>query len=227
MGTLEPLTSMLTLTLQPQAQIVCIGAHCDDIEIGCAGALIALAQRWPDAHFHCWVFSGDALRASESKNCLTQLLGAERFSLQVFDHSDGFFPAEWASIKNRIGLLRGTVDPALVLTHARSDLHQDHRTLSELTWNHFRGHTILEYEIVKWEGDLANPNLYVALTPEQLALKVNALMSAFASQAGKSWFTRSTFEALARIRGVEANAPHGLAEGFHARKAVLAPFGSA
>lgn len=209
------------LSRRPAPRIVCIGAHCDDIEIGCGGTLAALARAWPDAHFHCWVFSGDAVRVSESRACLERLLGEKRFSLQVADFRDGFFPAHWQSIKEHLSGLSRSVDPDLVFTHAAIDLHQDHRTLSELTWNHFRHHAILEYEIVKFEGDLGRPNFYVPLGTDELDAKVDALMAAFASQTGKPWFTRSTFEAIARLRGVESKAASGYAEAFHARKMVL------
>jgi LmbE family N-acetylglucosaminyl deacetylase len=177
---------MLTLKPRPSPKVVCIGAHCDDIEIGCGGTLAALAQAWPDAHFHCWVFSGNAVREQESRRCLALLLGPERFTLQVFGHRDGYFPAEWSQIKQ------------------------------------FRGPTILEYEIVKFDGDLGRTNFYVPLTNAQLTAKVDALMMAFASQAGRAWFTRSTFEAIARLRGVESNSANGLAEAFYARKSVVA-----
>jgi len=213
---------VLTLKPRPSSQVVCIGAHCDDIEIGCGGTLAALAQAWPDAHFHCWVFSGDPAREQESRHCLTLLLGPGRFSLRVFSHRDGYFPAEWLLIKQCLHELSRTVDAELVFTHTATDLHQDHRVLAELTWNHFRAHTILEYEIVKFDGDLGRTNFYVPLTSALLTIKVNALMTAFASQAGKAWFTRSTFEAIARLRGVEAQSASGFAEAFHARKSVLA-----
>lgn len=213
---------MLALTRKDTAPaIVSLGAHCDDIEIGCGGTLRALARTWPDAHFHCWVFSGDARRSAESRECLHRLLGGERFTLQVAGFRDGFFPADWGAVKERLRDLSRSVDPELVFTHAAGDLHQDHRTLAELTWNHFRRHTVLEYEIVKYDGDVGRPNLYVPLSREDLAGKVDALMGAFASQLDKPWFTPSTFEAIARLRGVEANARSGYAEAFFARKAVV------
>ena len=204
-------------------EVVCIGAHCDDIEIGCGGALAALADARPDARFHCWVFSGSGVRAQESQACLSQLVGAHRLSLQVFDHRDGYFPAEWAQIKERLSGLSQSVKADIVFTHTRDDSHQDHRTLAELTWNHFRRHLVLEYEIVKYEGDLGRTNCFIPLSAAQLQRKLDALMAAFATQADKGWFTRSTFEAIARLRGVEANAASGFAEGFFARKVVLGP----
>lgn len=202
-------------------QIVCIGAHCDDIEIGCGGSLIALAQAYPTAHFHCWVFSGDTERARESEACFNMMLGPDRYNLQVFGHRDGYFPAEWSTIKERLSKLSVSVEADLVFTHAGGDSHQDHRVLSELTWNHFRNQTILEYEIIKYEGDLGSANFFVPLGSDQLANKLDALLEAFETQKNKPWFARSTFVAIARLRGVECNAADGYAEAFYARKTVL------
>jgi LmbE family N-acetylglucosaminyl deacetylase len=216
-------TSVLTFAAGEEPQVVCLGAHCDDIEIGCGGTLAVLAQAWPKAHFHCWVFSGDEVRTRESRRCLELLLGANRFTLQVLGYRDGYFPAEWSGVKRSVDELSRAVKADLVFTHAASDLHQDHRTLAELTWNHFRRHTILEYEIVKYDGNPGPVSLFVPLSQEQLARKVDALMTAFESQTGKAWFTRSTFEAIARLRGVESAAASGYAEAFHARKLLLAP----
>lgn len=211
----------LTFPGRTAPQIVCIGAHCDDIEIGCGGALVRMAQTHATAYFHCWVFSGDAVRQAETRTCLERLVGADRLSLTVLNFRDGFFPAHWAQIKEQLATLSQSVEADLVFTHARDDSHQDHRLLSELTWNHFRRHTVLEYEVVKYEGDLGRTNLYFALSEEQMALKLDSLLAAFASQAAKPWFTRSTFEAIARLRGVECLAPSGYAEAFYARKMLI------
>ncbi len=221
MGVMERIMMALGLKGGGDPQIVCIGAHCDDIEIGCGGSLIAMAQAYPTAHFHCWVFSGDEVRSRESANCLSILLGAGRFSLHVFEFRDGYFPAEWLQIKQRLSELSRSVDADIVFTHASAESHQDHRTLSELTWNHFRSHLILEYEIIKYEGDLGRVNLYIPMTEFNMAAKLNALLGTFESQKSKSWFTRSTFEAIARLRGVECNAADGYAEAFYAKKNVL------
>lgn len=219
---------MLTFQLQqvPAPQVVCIGAHCDDIEIGCGGTLSALAEAYPAAHFHCWVFSGNDVRQRESDQCLRVLLGEGRYSLQVFGHRDGFFPTEWARIKETLSRLSQSFKADMVFTHTKDESHQDHRTLNELTWNHFRNHLVLEYEIVKYEGDLGRPNFYVPLSTAQHERKLQALMSAFPSQFSKPWFTRSTFEAITRLRGIESLAISGHAEAFFVRKAVcnqLAP----
>lgn len=200
---------------------LCLGAHCDDIEIGCGGTIATLADRFPSLQFRCMVFSGRGEREQETRKCLERLLGAGRFTLDVLDFRDGFFPAHWEDIKRCMRELSANVDPELVFTHTGDDSHQDHRIVAELTWNHFRRHPILEYEIIKYEGDLARTNCYVPLSDEVLQRKTGSLLQAFPSQANKPWFTRSTFEAIARIRGLECHAPSGYAEGFFARKLVL------
>ncbi len=202
--------------------VVCIGAHSDDIEIGCGGTLMELASAWPQASFHCWVFSGAMQRETETRACLSRLVGPQRLRLRVLDFRDGFFPSEWRAIKETMRALSCEVDPGLVFTHGMEDRHQDHRALAELTWNHFRRHPILEYEIVKYDGDLGRPNLYVPIAAATLERKTAALLDCFESQRSKPWFTRSTFEALARLRGVEANSTSGYAEAFYARKVVTA-----
>lgn len=212
---------MFSFRFQRSPVILAIGAHCDDIEIGCGATLAALAAAHPDAQVHCWLFSGDATRAAESRACIDRLLGAGRAAVQVFGFRDGFFPADWGAIKERFRDLSRTVDPELVFTHHGDDAHQDHRVMSELTGNHFRRHTVLEYEIVKYDGDLGRPNVFFPLTNVQLDAKIDALMHAFPTQAGKHWFTRSTFEGIARLRGIECNSPSGYAEAFHARKVCL------
>lgn len=214
---------------RPSAAVVALGAHCDDIEIGCGATLGALARARPALPIHCWLFSGACTpRADESRDCLDRLLGRGRAQVQIFDFRDGFFPAQWGDIKERFRDLTRGLDASLVFTHRHDDAHQDHRVLSELVGNHFRRHTVLEYEIVKYDGDLGRPNLFVPLSRAQLNAKIDALMAAFPTQAGKHWFTRDTFEGIARLRGIECNAPSGFAEAFYSRKVVLdadLPFG--
>lgn len=202
-------------------QVVCIGAHCDDIEIGCGGSLLALAQAYPKAVFHAWVFSGEPRRAAETAHCLSSLVGTDRLRLKQMGYRDGYFPADWSAIKESLRALSATVQADLVFTHTTGDAHQDHRTLAELTWNHFRNHLILEYQIVKYEGDLPRCNTYLPLSADQMKAKVDALMQAFPSQAGKHWFSAANFEAIARLRGIESHAPDGFAEAFVVRKSVL------
>jgi LmbE family N-acetylglucosaminyl deacetylase len=166
------------------------------------------------------VFSATKERAAETRACLSRLVGAENLDVQLFEFRDGFLPADWPAIKETLRSLADSVDPALVFTHCTADLHQDHRLLAELTWNHFRRQPILEYEIVKYDADLGRPNLFVPISVATLEHKTDALLECFESQRSKHWFTRSTFEALARLRGVESNAESGYAEAFHARKIV-------
>ncbi|WP_439115336.1 PIG-L deacetylase family protein [Hydrogenophaga sp.] len=214
---------MMRLALQGKANpvVLCLGAHCDDIEIGCGGTLLAIAEACPQAQLHCWVFSGSEPRVAETRCCLERLWGCERFSLVALGGRDGYFPADWAFVKAQMQACSLALAPDLVFTHTKDDSHQDHRTVAELTWNHFRNQLILEYEIAKFDGDLGRTNCYVPLTEGQLRRKVAALMASFPSQTNKPWFTESTFEALARLRGVECNAPSGHAEGFYLRKASL------
>jgi LmbE family N-acetylglucosaminyl deacetylase len=203
-------------------RVLCIGAHCDDVEIGCGATLATLAATRPDIELTIAVFGSDDVRAAETRAALGSLLGAARWRLEVGTFRESYFPAQWAEIKDRFATLRDA-RPDLVLTHGRDDLHQDHRVLAELTWNAFRDHWILEYEIPKYDGDLGRPNLYVPLDPGAVKQKIDILLRCFASQASKPWFTAETFRGLMRLRGVECQAPGGYAEAFYARKLVLAP----
>ena len=220
---------MFRFDLRPNPVVVAIGAHCDDIEIGCGATLAALAAARPDARIHCWFFSGDAARQAESRHCLDLLLGPGRADLRCLSFRDGYFPADWGAVKDAYRQLAAGVDADLVFTHQDDDAHQDHRVLAELAGQTFRRQTVLQFEIPKLDGDLGRPGVYMPLQPAQLAAKVDALMKAFPTQAGKAWFTPATFEGLARLRGIECNAPGGLAEAFYTRKVRLGAgaFGSA
>ena len=116
--------------------------------------------------------------------------------------------------------LKSEVSPDLILTHRRGDLHQDHRLVAELTWNTFRNHLILEYEIPKVDGDLGTPNFFVHLDDEICNRKTALLMEHFVSQHDHRWFTEDLFRSLLRLRGMESNAPSGKAEAFYSHKAV-------
>jgi LmbE family N-acetylglucosaminyl deacetylase len=213
---------MLSLQLADPRTFLCIGAHCDDIEIGCGGTLSHWAQLYPQARFVWAVFAGDAVRVGESRSAARALLGeSTRVEFRLHEFQDSYFPAQFAQIKEAIGALRRDLAPDVVLTHFEHDRHQDHRILSELTWNAFRDHLVLEYEIPKYDGDLGRPNVYVPL-PEPLARhKAEALPASFPSQGGRDWFTADTFLALMRLRGIECRAPSGFAEAFHGRKLVV------
>ncbi len=161
-------------------------------------------------------------RAEESRHAASRLLsGLPGLELKFFDFRGSYFPADVTAIKDAFEALKGTVSPDVVLTHFLQDRHQDHALLGELTWNTFRSHLILEYEIPKYEGDLGHPNLFMPLSSEDLAQKVRVLMECFPSQRARSWFTEDTFRGLARLRGIECAAPSGFAEAFHARKVCL------
>ena len=212
----------LRLPLDHRVQILCLGAHSDDIEIGCGGTLLQLQAVYPNAGFHWVVFGADEQRACEARRSVGLFLkpSAPRHTV-VHDFRDGFFPALWSEIKERFEALKTQVAPDLVFTHYRADRHQDHRVVSDLTWNTFRDHLILEYETPKYDGDLASPNCYVALDETLCRTKVEYMLSAFESQRGKPWFTADTFCGLMRLRGVEAAAPGGYAEAFYAHKWLL------
>lgn len=203
--------------------VLCLGAHCDDIEIGCGGTLCALASIHPEVVFDFVVFSTDPVREPETRAALAGLVGSpERVRLHAHPFRDGFFPTEWAGIKQAFESLKALGTPDLVLTHFEHDRHQDHRVVSELTWNTFRNHLVLEYEIPKWDGDLGRPSVYSRLTSEIVDRKIATLMRSFPSQTGKRWFTDELFRSLLRLRGMECNSPSGYAEAFHARKIALA-----
>lgn len=213
---------MKALALSGVGSLLCLGAHSDDIEIGCGGTVLRLLEANPGAVVHWVVFSARADRAREAEASAARFLaGARERQVELHQFRDGFFPSEIARIKTYYEELKGRIQPDLILTHHRDDLHQDHRVVCELTWNTFRNHGILEYEIPKWDGDLGRPNLYVPLTEEQAGRKVAILMECFGTQAGKHWFDAETFNALMRLRGLECNAAARRAEAFYGRKVVL------
>lgn len=206
----------------PPRTILCLGAHCDDIEIGCGGAVLALTHRFPDLRVHWVVLSSDEERAAEAEHAAARFLtqAGERL-ITVESFRDGYFPCHWGELKDFFESIAARVEPDLVFTHYRHDRHQDHRTVSDLTWNTFRNHLVLEYEIPKYDGDLGQPNLYWPLTSEQRTGKTGILLECFASQGARPWFARETFDGLMRVRGMECNATSGYAEAFHSHKAVV------
>jgi len=218
---------MRELHLAPRAgtglQILCLGAHADDIEIGCGGLILDTLANVSTVDVHWVVFSADATREREARRSARSFLRqARRRTVVVHHFRDGFFPYQGKAIKTTFETLKRTVpSPDLVVTHFRDDRHQDHRLISDLTWNTFRDHVVLEYEVPKYDGDLVTPNCYAPLDRSTCARKVEYLGTAFASQRDKPWFSAETFLGLMRVRGVECRAPGGYAEGFHARKVVL------
>lgn len=212
-----------TINLSSQSpRILLLGAHCDDIEIGCGATVLQLAKRYPDAELLWVTLSADAQRAAETREAASLLTaGVARPTIRVEDFRGSYFPYEGERLKDFFEDVK-TFEPHLILTHCRGDLHQDHRKVNELTWNTFRDHLIMEYEIPKFDGDLGTPNTYVPITRSELDRKCEILMQCFSSQLHRAWFTRDTFEAIARIRGIECNAPEGYAEAFFGRKIPLA-----
>jgi len=206
-------------------RLLFIGAHSDDIEIGCGGTALQLVQAYPDARVRWVVLSSENGRDAEAASAAGALLGEARApEISVEQFRGAYFPSESAKIKDYFESLK-SFQPDLVFTHCRDELHQDHRTVGELTWNTFRDHVILEYEIPKYDGGLGSPSTFVPLSAEAVERKIEVLMSEFASQHGKRWFTPETFLGLMRLRGIECNAPSGYAEAFYSRKLVLGPFG--
>jgi LmbE family N-acetylglucosaminyl deacetylase len=214
--------NMRRLSLDGLKSVLLLGAHSDDIEIGCGGTVLRLLAANPGAAVHWIVFSGQGDRAREAELSAARFLeGAKARTVEVHQFRDGFFPSEQARIKTYFEELKGKLDPDLVFTHYRDDLHQDHRVISELTWNTYRRHTVLEYEVPKWDGDLGNPNVYVPLEESHARRKVAILMECFGSQAGKHWFDEEAFHGLMRLRALECNAPSRRAEAFYGRKVTL------
>jgi LmbE family N-acetylglucosaminyl deacetylase len=216
---------MLTasLDLGRAARVLAIGCHADDVEIGCGGTLLTLIEARPDLEVTWLVLGAAGGRAEEARaSAAAFLAGASSSTVVVEGFRDGFFPYLGPAVKERFEELKGEVSPDLILTHAGIDLHQDHRLVSELTWNTFRDHAILEYEVPKWDADLAAPNVYVPLSDEIVTRKVELLLEHFPSQRDKHWFTDDLFRGLMRLRGMEANSPSRFAEAFRCRKLVLA-----
>lgn len=213
---------LLNQDRQAEMLALCIGAHCDDVEIGCGATLLELAQLYPNLRFHWCIFTSEADRANESRSAAVALLGADRVAVEVLDFRASYLPTQWEAVKNAVEDLRRRFDPRIVFTHRLEDRHQDHRLLSELTWNSFRNHLVLEYEIAKYEGDLGQPNVLVPVSAAHADRKVSVLMEHFPSQRTRSWFDAETFRGLMRLRGVECQAPDRYAEGFHARKITIA-----
>jgi len=203
-------------------ELLCLGAHSDDLELGCGGTLLRLLNELPIEQVTWVVLSGDEERAAEAERSYRKLLnGRCKTEIHLQHFRDGFFPYTAAPIKEFFESLKTRTRPDLILTHYRDDRHQDHRLTSELTYNTFRDHLILEYEVMKKDGDLGRPNTYVTLDEDTVQRKVELLMHGFGSQRDKSWFSEDAFLALMRLRGIESGAPSGYAEAFYGRKIVI------
>jgi LmbE family N-acetylglucosaminyl deacetylase len=201
--------------------VLLLGAHSDDIEIGCGGTILRLKEEYPDLAV-CWVvFAAEGSREEEARSSAEDFLtGVKEKKIIVLNYRDGFLPYHGEEVKDFFEQLKTQVSPDLIFTHYRHDLHQDHRLVCELTWNTFRNHAILEYEIIKFDGDLGQPNFFVQLEEKFCQGKAERLLTHFKTQAGRYWFSADTFMSLLRIRGVEARSKSGYAEGFYIRKGV-------
>jgi LmbE family N-acetylglucosaminyl deacetylase len=203
-------------------RILCIGAHSDDIEIGCGGTILRLISEYDNLEVYWVVFCSIHQREKESITSANRFLKDAKHKHIIIKHfKDGYFPYIGQEIKNCFELLKSRISPNIIFTHYRHDLHQDHRLISELTWNTYRDHVILEYEIIKYDGDLGVPNFFVHLDESICLEKIKFIMDSFKSQQNKDWFTPDALLSILRIRGIESKAPEKYAEGFYCRKLVL------
>src|SRR5712672_4647863 len=202
--------------------VLCLGCHSDDIEIGCGGTILRLAEQYPRSTFHWVVLSAIGVRKAEAQRAARMFVDSGNLrGLLLKGFRDGFMPFAGAEVKDVFEELKEKISPDVIFTHSRKDVHQDHRLVAELTWNTFRNHFILEYEIPKYDGDLGQPNFFVPLEKKIYQKKVRYLMEAFTTQRAKHWFEKETFLALMRLRGMVCVAPSGYAEAFYCRKLVV------
>ncbi|MGI9553008.1 MAG: PIG-L deacetylase family protein [Aurantibacter sp.] len=203
-------------------KVLCLGAHCDDIEIGCGGSILKLINAGLVQELQWIVFASNPVRKKEAERCAGLFLeGLENQKVTVLNYRDAFLNFSALEIKEYFESVKGAFAPDLIFTHYRNDRHQDHRLISDLTWNTFRNHLILEYEIPKYDGDLGIPNCFIQLTETLAEKKIKFLLEGFPSEKNKHWFDRETFLALMRIRGLESANNHKYAEAFHARKLII------
>ena len=210
----------LNFTTNKELKILCLGAHCDDIEIGCGGTMLKILDEYSIESVRWVVFASNELRKKEAEISANHFLeGVDNHLIEVNGFRDGFLPFDAVAVKEKFEKIKSSYSPDLIFTHYRDDRHQDHRFLSDLTWNTFRNHFILEYEIPKYDGDLGIPNLYFSLEEKYLLKKSNLLIQDFNSQAGKHWFDKETFYSLPRLRGMESATKY--AEAFYCRKILF------
>jgi LmbE family N-acetylglucosaminyl deacetylase len=202
-------------------QVLCLGAHSDDIEIGCGATIFRLIKEYPNANVHWVVFGSTGIRTEEALNSANIILSdIKEKKILVKGFRDSFFPYIGNEIKDYFEQLKNGMDPDIIFTHYGKDFHQDHRLICELTWNTFRNHLILEYEIPKYDGDLGSPNFFVHVDEPIVRWKIQHLLRYFKSQANKHWFTKDAFWALLRLRGIESVSPGKFAEAFYCRKMI-------
>ena len=200
-------------------KILALGAHCDDIEIGCGGTLLKLLDEYPKAEIFWVVFSSNPVREIEANNSAQDYLKNHSSSvIEINNFRNGHFPYVATEIKEHFETIKARFEPDIIFTHYSEDKHQDHRTIAELSWNTFRNHVIFQYEIAKYDGDLVTPNFYATLPEEYVEKKIDLLLKHFNTQTDKHWFTKDLFKSLMRLRGIECASESGFAEGFHARK---------
>jgi len=202
--------------------VLCLGAHADDIEIGVGGTMLQWLSEGAELDVVWCVLSAVGPRKSEATASATSFLSdVQRCRVELHDFRDGYFPAQSAELKTYFEDMKTRVEPDVIFTHWRDDAHQDHREICRHTWNTFRDHMILEYEVPKWDGDIGRPNMYVPLQERVMARKVELLIRHFVTQRGKHWFDAETFRGLARLRGMECRAKERYAEGLFAHKLLL------
>jgi len=207
---------------QQSLRVLALGAHSDDIEIGCGGTLLRLVAERPDLEIRWVVFAASDARTAEARRSAADFLAGCRASqVEVHGFRDGYLPAQWEVVKDRFEQLKDEFLPDVIFTHYRDDRHQDHRVISDLSWNTWRHHLLLEYEIPKYDGDLGTPSVFASLDPAVVDRKITLILRHFRSQADKHWLTADLLRSLPRLRGMECAAPHGLAEAFFGRKLVF------
>ena len=213
---------VISCNLNRVKRVLCLGAHSDDIEIGCGGTVLRMIEQSKSIEFYWLVLSSNPTRAKEAERSANAFLGGARHkTVVVKSFRDGFLPYIGAPVKEAFEEIKTIFVPDVIFTHFRQDLHQDHRMVCELTWNTFRNHFILEYEVPKYDADLRSPNFFVPLSDRQARKKVNALMRFFATQRNKQWFSEDLFYGLMRLRSIEGASPTRHAEAFHCRKVLL------
>lgn len=212
----------LNFSKNKKIKILCLGAHSDDIEIGCGATLLKFQEEFFDLDILWVVFSGNEIRGKEALRSANEFLRKTKLKkTSILNFKESYFPFIGDKIKDSFENIKNKFSPDLIFTHYRDDAHQDHRLICELTWNTFRNHLILEYEIPKYDGDLGTPNLFVSIDKKQLEKKIELIFNNFKSQSEKGWFSPSTFRGLLRLRGIESNSKTGYAEGFYCRKIIL------
>jgi len=202
--------------------LLCLGAHCDDIEIGCGGTILKLIEEYKINQVKWIVFSSNKTRKEEALVSARQFLTSlKSVDIQILDFKDGYLPAVWSRVKDEFEKLKKDFNPDIIFTHYRNDLHQDHRVINELTWNTYRNHLIFEYEIPKYDGDWGNPNLFVPLDEREVNRKQEIILNSFTSQLGKQWLDETLLTSVVRLRGIECASKSNFAEALYCRKMTI------